>query len=271
VCVDAIDELMPPSRIASGQDPLTDGLRNVTAKIKMKAAKDSRGSVQTELDLRRRTWGGARPNAGRKKIDHAHDPQHLRRPEVREDVPLHVVLRTLPGVPRLRTNAMYGAIHGALEYALSLAVGEFRIVHTSIQSNHLHFIIEAGMKESLSNGMQRVAIVAARAINRVARRSGKVFAFRYHSTRITTPRQMRNTLAYVLNNWRHHDEDRGRDKLDRYSTAIWFRHWRGVGRFSMPKDFDPLPSANPTSWLLTTGWLKWGELDPFERPKSSRN
>jgi len=125
------------------------------------------------------------------------------------------------------------------------------------------------MKESLAHGMQRLAIVAARAINRAASRRGKVFAFRYHSTPISTPRQMRNTLAYVLNNWRHHGEDRARSAaIDPYSTGIWFRHWRGVGRFVKPAGFEALPAASPTTWLLTTGWLRWGEIDPFERPKS---
>ena len=168
---------------------------------------------------------------------------------------------------------MCRAIQRALEH--SLDIGDFRIIHTSIQSNHLHFIVEAGMKQSLSRGMQAVAIVAARAINQAAKRTGKVFAFRYHSTRITTPRQMRNTLAYVLNNWRRHDEDRKGDRaraaaIDPYSTGIWFHHWRGIGRFEMPPTFDPLPAANAMSWLAIEGWLRWGEIDPFETPTSKR-
>ena len=210
--------------------------------------------IQAQLDLRHRSWGGARSKAGRKKLKNRHDPDHLVRPEVRDDIPVHVVLRTLPDVPRLRTGAMYRAIHRALAH--SLRIGDFRIIHTSIQSNHLHLIVEAGMKGSLSDGMRRVAIVAARAINRAAGRKGKVFAFRYHSTRITTPKQMRNTLTYVLNNWRRATTRIGRAlAVDPYSTGVWFHHWRGVGRFEMPAGLEAVPAANPMSWLLTTGWL----------------
>ena len=79
---------------------------------------------------------------------------------------------------------------------------------------------------------------------------------------------MRNTLVYVLNNWRKHGEDRGRvAKIDPYSTAIWFGGWKGVGRFTWTKTFEPLPMANPTTFLLTEGWLRYGAIDPRERPK----
>ena len=44
-------------------------------------------------------------------------------------------------------------------------------------------------------------------INKTLERTGKVFQFRYHRVDITTPRQMRCALAYVLNNWRRHRED----------------------------------------------------------------
>ncbi len=75
--------------------------------------------------------------------------------------------------------------------------------------------------------MQAFAISAARAINRVLHRTGKVFEPRFHSTMIGTPRQARNVIAYVLSNWRrHHEDERSRDArseiLDRYSSATRF-------------------------------------------------
>jgi hypothetical protein len=47
--------------------------------------------------------------------------------------------------------------------------------------------------------MQSLAIRASLAMNLAeGGRIGKVFGYRYHATHITTPRQARNTLAYVL-------------------------------------------------------------------------
>ncbi len=45
-------------------------------------------------------------------------------------------------------------------------------------------------------------------MNQVLGRKGAVFTHRYHATALTTPTQTRNALAYVLNNWRRHNEDK---------------------------------------------------------------
>ncbi len=118
--------------------------------------------------------------------------------------------------------------------------------------------------------MRSLATTAAIAINRVLVRSGKVFAYRYHATALSSPRQMRNALSYVLNNWRRHDEDESceaahRATLDPYSTALQFRGWR-EGVFSAPPGHEPLPSAQPVTWLLRVGWERHGRISAFEVP-----
>ena len=224
--------------------------------------------TQLSLDLHPRTRGGKREGAGRKKTGRCSDAPHRTRPRVRRYDVQHVVLRTRKGVPRLRRGKTYDAIRRALRRTPSETV--FRIVHTSIQRNHLHFLIEAEDARALSHGMRSLAIMAARAINSVLGRRGKVFAYRYHATAISSPRQMRNALSYVLNNWRRHDEDEGceaahRAMLDPYSTAIHFRGWR-EGRFAVPAGFEPLPSAAPETWLLRVGWERHGPISAFEVP-----
>ena len=56
----------------------------------------------------------------------------------------------------------------------------------------------------LEVGMQGLAIRIARGLNRLWGRKGKVFADRYHDRVLRTPREVRNALAYVLNNARRH-------------------------------------------------------------------
>src|SRR5690242_20378959 len=128
------------------------------------------------------THGGARKGAGRKKSGTRHDSAHRTRPSVNKREPQHVVLRTLPSVGRLRK----GKVYRGLRQTLSRLLGKlgFRVVHMSIQKNHLHFLVEAGGKVALRLGMQGLAISAAKAINKVLKRSGKVFAYRYHATAI---------------------------------------------------------------------------------------
>src|SRR5262245_61557171 len=108
--------------------------------------------------------GGRRPNAGSKKQKEVRFvPSHAARPELSFKHPVHAMLRTLPSMPRLRRREGYEAIRAALLHFVEGA--DFRVVHISIQRNHLHLIVEAANKQALRKGMQRFAIRAARALN----------------------------------------------------------------------------------------------------------
>jgi REP element-mobilizing transposase RayT len=173
--------------------------------------------VQQELDLKRdkngQRRGGKRRGAGRKPKGNRAGSPHKKRPVLLGRYPVHVVLRVVKEVGSLRKRHMYKALR---EATFAVAMRElhdkdkasFRIVHISIQRTHLHLIVEADNKTALSNGMQRFQISAAKQINaawsigRSRRRRGTVFPDRFHQEIITTPTQARNTLAYVLNNWR---------------------------------------------------------------------
>lgn len=165
---------------------------------------------------------------------------------------------------------MYQAIRRTLIRYLGRM--DFRIVHISIQHNHLHLVTEANDKRALSRGMQSFAINAARAINAAWGRAGKVFEFRYHATQIKTDRYARNVLSYVLNNWRRHREDfyDGASRtavLDEYSSAVSFEGWAGKKRrYDPPPGYTPLPVAPPATALLQSNWQWHGLIDPFERP-----
>jgi REP element-mobilizing transposase RayT len=224
-------------------------------------------SALFKMEKKSTTHGGVRRGAGRPKMGLKRGGPHRARPQLNPRNPVHVVLRVERGLASLRQHRMFRAIRGALAPYVRRA--DFRIVHISIQSNHLHLIVEAAGARALTLGMQSFAIRTSRAINRVWRRVGKVFAYRYHASPIRTARYARNALAYVLNNWRRHREDladavKRRAKLDPYSSAVSFAGW--TERFATPGDYVPLPVAPPTTPLLRTEWLRYGRLEPFEVP-----
>ncbi len=188
--------------------------------------------------------------------------------------PVHAVLRVTREVGRLRKGEILGALRHALG-AVSARADWFRVVHYSVQHNHLHLLVEAAGRDELARGMQAFTISAARAINRAVKRSGKVFEHRFHSTMIGTPRQARNVIAYVLGNWRRHNEDeRSHDArlemMDRYSSAVSFPGWRQATDWrgwAGWHDYDPLPVSPPRTWLLSAGWAKAGSpLDALHTP-----
>jgi REP element-mobilizing transposase RayT len=224
---------------------------------------------QRQLDLRSRTRAGkVVKKRGRPRKHGKQDPAHVTRPEVVARHPMHVVLRVVHAVGNLRTRHAYRAIRGAI--ARCAARADYRVVHASLQSNHLHLLVEADDKRALSRGMQGFAISAAKRLNReLRRRRGDVFAFRYHATAITSPTQARNAIAYVLNNWRRHRNDaRAPYRIDPYSSAEQFAGWETPHGY--PPRAEPLPCVRPSSWLLTDGWTRAGPVRTDEVPGPDR-
>jgi hypothetical protein len=85
--------------------------------------------------------------------------------------------------------------------------GSLRVVHDSIQADHLHVILEADDHTALSNGMRSFAIRIALRVNRLlARERGHVWGDRHHRRDLTTPSEVRNALVYVLSNHIKHGE-----------------------------------------------------------------
>lgn len=162
----------------------------------------------------------------------------------------------------MRRREMFRAIREASRTAAKREA--FRIVHLTIQGTHLHLLVEAEDKGALARGMQSFKVSAARHVNKAlgdedGRRRGRVFADRYHLVVITSPTQMRHTLAYVLNNWRHHHDERAAPGwlVDPYSTAYAFRGWREEGTRLWPAgEYDWLVAREPRSWLLRDGWRR---------------
>ena len=219
--------------------------------------------------------GGKRPGAGRPKQLHNHDAPHRRRPELAPGHPVHIVLRTY--MSWLRTGKMYRAIREVLRDYLGRE--DFRVCHLSIQKNHLHFLIEASDRKALSRGMQSLVSRAANALNRANHggRNGEVFKYRYHSTQITTARQARNALAYVLNNWRKHREDATSDEafkanLDPYASGISFDEaGAALTRFREHEGLRAVAGvAAADSTVAGAIWRRYGEIDLFEVPGQRR-
>jgi REP element-mobilizing transposase RayT len=220
---------------------------------------------QLALDFRKRTRDGRiAKKRGRKVSGRRRDPRHRTRPEVSARHPQHVVLRITREVGGLRRRFAYRAVRAALFTCAGRS--DYRIVHISIQSNHVHLLVEADSKRALARGMQGFAISAAKRLNReLGRRSGEVFAFRYHATPVTNPTQARNALAYVLNNWRHHRADASAPwRVDPFSSAWAFAGWSQPHGHQPP--LEPLPVVAATSWLLREGWTRVGPIHLEEVP-----
>jgi len=227
--------------------------------------------------------GGKRRGAGRPPAGaHAGSP-HRARPFHHAQYPVHVVLRAVRAVGNLRRRSAYHAIRKATRTTARRA--DFRIVHLSIQHDHVHLLVEADNKLALASGMQGFQISAAKHLNAAinkerpgAPRRGAVFPDRYHPVVITSPTQARHALSYVINNWRKHQEDRSATTrgwiVDWFSSAPLFGDWQEHGGKTVllehPPTYAPLLVHPPRTWLLSTGWKVSGSISYRATPSARR-
>jgi REP element-mobilizing transposase RayT len=224
------------------------------------------------------THGGRRKNAGRKPSRSGTWMGHKARPWHDANHPVHVTMRVRRGIPSLRGYSLARTVTEALRRAAqSNDAGpaarrrSFRVVHYSIQPNHLHLIVEATSKVALARGMQGLASGLARRVNRTLRRRGSLFGDRYHAHALASPTEVRHAVVYVLKNFEKHPEpipDLGTaptDGIDPLSSARWFAGW------AQPPPASPLspPVAAPRTWLLGKGWKRAGLVARHERPSGA--
>ena len=200
-------------------------------------------------------WGGRRKGAGPKPKGERAGVSHRQREALASRFPVHVTLKLKQGLPSLRRGQAHSVVVAA--FAAMRERANFRLVHYSVQSNHVHLICEARDRGELSRGIQSLAIRIAKRLNRLWKRAGKLFADRYHDHILRTPREVRNALDYVLNNAAKHGVVLPRGEPDPCSSGRWFTGWREYG--SLAREPSPLSAAK--TWLLSVGWLRRGRIE----------
>jgi REP element-mobilizing transposase RayT len=223
-------------------------------------------SRQLVLDLvESPRWGGRRAGAGRKPGPRPRDP-HRRRAPLAARHPCHVTFRVHRDVPALRTRRLLAELERSWREVRERA--RFRIAHYSVQKNHVHLLVEAASAPDLASGLKSVVARFARAVNRVFRRAGQVLADRCHVHVLRSPREVRNSIAYVPLNARRHLAKAGRAlprlaTIDVASSGRWFEGWR----VTLPSARDTPAVAEARTWLLGTGWRRHGLIRPDEVPR----
>ena len=237
---------------------------------------NAKGAKGEQLAFGFRSRGGARRGAGRKpRAERVGFLPHLTRERHRAYEPVHVTVRAVRSAPNLRSQIVFAALRAI--FARSSEKG-FRLLHFSVQGNHVHLIAEGDDGVAFARGMQRLLSRAAMAINALARRSGSVWRDRHHREALTTPSQVRNTFAYVLFNHRKHEMASGSPSdaalvgFDPCSSTQWFEDWSPAcpaPPASLASAGPPIV-ARPRTWLANRGWKTWGLLRadevPFARP-----
>lgn len=151
-------------------------------------------------------------------------------------MPVHVTMKLRRDVPSLRSSRRFEVVRHC--FKASRGLHGLRLVEFSVLSDHLHLVVEADDHVSLSRGVQGLAVRLARGLNRLLRRTGKLFADHFHSHLLKSPTEVARAISYVRTNAQHHYGERGADVFS-----------------SRAPDANELLVA-ATCWLLRVGWLR---------------
>jgi putative transposase len=185
-----------------------------------------------------------------------------------------VTMRVRRGLPSLRRQIVFAELRHDIARA---SQAPFRVVHFSVQSNHVHLLVEAHDKVSLARGTAGLSIRLARSVNRVLSRRGRVWSDRYHARALRTPRETRHALVYVLMNFKKHSGSTA-TRFDAMSSAWWFDGWKppprgrdptGAHRAGneRPGGSEDAPVWRPRTWLARKGWRRHGLIGTDEYPR----
>lgn len=147
---------------------------------------------QLKLNIYKGVRGGRRPGSGRKRI-HSQGVSHRIREQITLNRPLHVNFKVKTSI---RNKACLKVLKRAIKNASSHGL---RILHFSLESNHVHLILEAFDNSILTRGMRSLTITFSKGV-----RKGRIQLERYHLHVLKTLRETKNAIHYVLFNHQKH-------------------------------------------------------------------
>jgi REP element-mobilizing transposase RayT len=142
---------------------------------------------------------------------------HRARPLLPKNTPVHVTIKIRPFLfQTLRKKVYFKKISRAISRARSKGL---RIIHFTVQKDHLHFMIEAENNKQLAKGMQALGISLSKSLKgNIAKHIRSVYKSRYHLHILNTIREIKNTKLYILGNAIKHGVIK--NTFDTYSSVL---------------------------------------------------
>lgn len=193
---------------------------------------------QLGLNIYQGKRGGRRPGSGRKRL-HSKGVAHRKREKVNSRFALHINFKVKTSI---RNKECLKTLRHSIQNARKKGL---KILHFSLESNHVHLILEAQNNALLTQGMRSLTITFAKGVNK-----GRIQLERYHLHVLKTLRETRNAVHYVLFN---HQKHRNLKKayINDYSSLGFVKDLRGLAK----------------SVKLTVVWRKIQELDFLDIPE----
>lgn len=162
---------------------------------------------QQKFNLYKGARGGRRPGSGRKRV-HSKGVAHRQRETVNRRAPLHINFKFRTQIRnKLCLRLLKRAILNSRPHGL-------KVIHFSLQYNHVHLIVEAESNAILTTGMRSLTVSFAKGL-----KMGKVQMERYHLHVLKSVQETRTAVLYVLFNKQKHEKGTY-SKIDEYSSIL---------------------------------------------------
>lgn len=137
-----------------------------------------------------------RKGAGRPAI---HDPgiRHTSRPLLKKTSSLHLTVKVKKIKAEIKNKVVLQILKRAI---LNARRRGLKVVHYSLEYDHVHLLIEADNNYILGKGMQAFGVTFSKAINKLKQLKGGVYKHRYHFRQISSARQFKNVMNYIFRN-----------------------------------------------------------------------
>ncbi len=162
---------------------------------------------QTKLNLYQGKKGGRRPGSGRKRIK-SKGVSHRSRETISARTPMHINFKYKTYIKNKDClRLLKRAILNARSHGL-------RVLHFSLQTNHIHLIVEADHNDILTTGMRSLTVTFAKGLKK-----GRVQIERFHLHVLKALRETRNAIHYVIFNQQKHEKKKF-SNIDEYSSVL---------------------------------------------------
>lgn len=160
-------------------------------------------------------------NAGRPAI-HDRGIRHIKREEILRPRPLHLTVKLI------RADIQNKSILKALRHAILRGrLQGLKIIHYSLEHDHIHLYAESENNEVLSKAMKAFGVSLVKKMNRHFRAQGPCYKTRYHLRVLRSASEVKNVINYILKNGIKHR--RTKSIIDSYNSALVLHDFALVG------------------------------------------
>lgn len=141
--------------------------------------------------------------------------RHTERPRLNKSTMLHLTIKVRENKADIQNKRILAILHHAIKRA---RLQKLKILHYTLEYNHIHLLVEASNNQILHKGMQAFGITFAKWVNRLREGKGMVYKQRYHFHALKSLREKKNALNYIFSNGVKHK--RTKNRIDPYNSFV---------------------------------------------------